>query len=206
MNLFIPKNIQFLKSLKCKIESLPWKIWEYDDIKNKSKYSKKRKKLEGEVMHIQNQLRSYVVTRYCEGELLHEYNNYSFFTQGFIADTFNELNNEAWSKEKKSYLYFTDKLIDFAEAEEIINSIDWRKNITKWFILFVVMGGMTFLLFAETMLTEQIDTIVGHDIKHRLQFILLATMVTSNLLWYKNWRDILPITTSIIGALLGLNL
>lgn len=109
-------------------------------------------------------------------------------------------------REEIIYIYFTDKLIDFAEAEEMINSIDWRKNITKWFILFVVMGGITFLLFAETMLTEQINTVVGYDIKHRLQFLLLATMVTSNLLWYKNWRDIFPITTSIIGAFLGLNL
>lgn len=35
----------------------------------------------GEVMHIQNQLRSYVLTRHGEGGLLHEFYNYSSFTK-----------------------------------------------------------------------------------------------------------------------------
>lgn len=206
MNIFTPNSIRFLKSLKNKIELLPRNIWEDDDIKDVSKYEKKRLKLKGEVMHIQNQLKSYIITRYGEGDLLHEFYEYSFYTKGFIADTFNEINNKAWFEGKKSYLYFIDKLIDFAEAEEVINSIDWRKYITKWFILFVIMSGIALLLFTDTMLTEQINTVVGLDIKHRLQFLLLAAMVTSNLLWHKNWRDLLPLTTSIIGALMGLQL
>ena len=70
-------------------------------------------------MHIQNHIRGYVLAQYGECELLHEFSNYSFFTQGFIANTFHVVNNEAWSNGKKSFLYFTDKLIDFAEAEEI---------------------------------------------------------------------------------------
>lgn len=119
--------------------------------------------------------------------------HYSFFTQGFIADTFNVVNNEAWSNGKKSFLYFTDKLIDFAEAEEIVHSIDWRKNIIKWFILFVIIGLIVFLLFAETVLTAPITAILSNEIKPKLQVLLLATMIASNLLWYKNWRDLLPI-------------
>ena len=116
------------------------------------------------------------------------------------------VNNEAWSNVKKSFLYFTDKLIDFAEAEEIVNSIDWRRNIIKWFILFVIIGLIVFLLFAETILADSITAILSNEIKPKLQVLLLATMIASNLLWYKNWRDLLPITTSILGALLGLNL
>ena len=137
---------------------------------------------------------------------LHEFSHYSFFTQGFIADTFNVVNNEAWSNGKRSFLCLIDKLIDFAEAEEIVNSIDWRRNIIKWFILFVIIGLIVFLLFAETVLTDPITAILSNEIKPKLQVLLLATMIASNLLWYKNWRDLLPITTSILGALLGLNL
>ena len=95
-------------------------------------------------------------------------------------------------------------MIDFAEAEEFVNSIDWRNNIIKWFILFVIIGLIVFLLFAETVLTDSITAIFSNEIKLKLQVLLLATMITSNLLWYKNWRDFLPITTTIIGALLGL--
>lgn len=200
------KNIRFLKKVKCRIEALPWSIWENEDTIDKLQYDKKRKRLKGEVMHIQNRIRGYILAQYGEGDLLHEFSHYSFFTQGFIADTFNVVNNEAWSNGKKSFLCFTDKLIDFAEAEEFVNSIDWRKNIIKWLILFVIIGLIVFLLFAETVLTDPITAIFSNEIKPKLQVLLLATMIASNLLWYKNWRDILPITTTILGALLGLNL
>ncbi len=198
------KNIRFLKNVKRRIEALPWSIWENEDTKDDLQYDKKRKRLKGEVMHIQNQIRGYILAQYGEGDLLHEFSHYSFFTQGFIADTFNVVNNEAWSNGKNSFLCFTDKLIDFAEAEEFVNSIDWRNNIIKWFILFVIIGLIVFLLFAETVLTDSITAIFSNEIKLKLQVLLLATMITSNLLWYKNWRDFLPITTTIIGALLGL--
>lgn len=200
------KNIRFLQKIKCRIEALPWDVWENEDTKDASKYDKKRKMLKGEVMHIQNQIRGYILARYGEGELLNEFSHYTFFTQGFIVDTFNVVNNEAWSKGKKSFLYFTDKLIDFAEAEETVNSIDWRKNIIKWLILFVIIGLIIFLLFAETVFTDTITTILSNEIKPKLQVLLLATMIVSNILWHKNWRDLLPITTSILGTLLGLNL
>ena len=200
------KNIRFLKKVKCRIEALPWSIWENEDTIDKLQYDKKRKRLKGEVMHIQNRIRGYILAQYGEGDLLHEFSHYSFFTQGFIADTFNVVNNEAWSNGKKSFLCFTDKLIDFAEAEEFVNSIDWRKNIIKWLILFVIIGLRVFLLFAETVLTDPITAIFSNEIKPKLQVLLLATMIASNLLWYKNWRDILPITTTTLGALLGLNL
>ena len=200
------KNIRFLKKVKCRIEALPWSIWKNEDTIDNLQYDKKRKRLKGEVMHIQNHIRGYILAQYGECDLLHEFSHYSFFTQGFIADTFNVVNNEAWSNGKRSFLCLIDKLIDFAEAEEIVNSIDWRRNIIKWFILFVIIGLIVFLLFAETVLTDPITAILSNEIKPKLQVLLLATMIASNLLWYKNWRDLLPITTSILGALLGLNL
>ena len=97
-------------------------------------------------------------------------------------------------------------MIDFAEAEEIVHSIDWRKNIIKWFILFVIIGLIVFLLFAGPVLTDPINAILSNETKPKLQVLLLATMIVSNLLWYKNWRDLLAITTTILGALVGLNL
>ena len=171
------KNIRFLKNVKRRIEALPWSIWENEDTKDDLQYDKKRKRLKGEVMHIQNQIRGYILAQYGEGDLLHEFSHYSFFTQGFIADTFNVVNNEAWSNGKNSFLCFTDKLIDFAEAEEFVNSIDWRNNIIKWFILFVIIGLIVFLLFAETVLTDSITAIFSNEIKLKLQVLLLATMI-----------------------------
>jgi hypothetical protein len=100
------KNIRFLKKVKCRIEALPWSIWENEDTIDKLQYDKKRKRLKGEVMHIQNRIRGYILAQYGEGDLLHEFSHYSFFTQGFIADTFNVVNNEAWSNGKKSFLCF----------------------------------------------------------------------------------------------------
>lgn len=198
------KDIRFLKRIRCRIEALPWNVWDFEDTKDSSKYDKKRKMLKGEVMHIQNQIRGYILARYGEGDLLHEFSHYSFFTQGFIADPFNEVNNEAWTKGKKSFLCFTDKLMDFAKAEEIVKSIDWRRNIIKWLVLFVIMGIIAFLLFEETVLTDMITSILSNEFKPKLKVLLLATMIVSNILWHKNWRDLLPITTSILGALIGL--
>ena len=86
------KNIRFLKNVKRRIEALPWSIWENEDTIDDLQYDKKRKRLKGEVMHIQNQIRGYILAQYGEGDLLHEFSHYSFFTQGFIADTFNVVN------------------------------------------------------------------------------------------------------------------
>lgn len=47
------KDIRFLKKIRCRIEALPWSVWENEDTKDKSQYDKKRKILKGEVMHIQ---------------------------------------------------------------------------------------------------------------------------------------------------------
>ena len=47
---FMEKNIRFLQKIKCRIEALPWDVWENEDTKDASKYDKKRKMLKGEVM------------------------------------------------------------------------------------------------------------------------------------------------------------
>ena len=43
------KNIIFLKMIRCRIEALPWSVWENEDIKDESKYDKKIKRLKGRV-------------------------------------------------------------------------------------------------------------------------------------------------------------
>ena len=73
------KNIRFLKKVKCRIEALPCSIWENKDTEDGSHYDKKRKRLKGEVMHIQNHIRGYILAKYGEGDLLHEFSEYSFF-------------------------------------------------------------------------------------------------------------------------------
>ena len=41
------KDIRFLKEIRCRIEALPWSVWENEDTKDQSQYNKKRKKLKG---------------------------------------------------------------------------------------------------------------------------------------------------------------
>lgn len=80
-------------------------------------------------MHIQNHIRGYVIAKYGEGELSKEFSEYSFFTRGYRTNTFNIENNKAWSRGKEYFLYFIDKLIDFAEAENKCESVDWKKKL-----------------------------------------------------------------------------
>lgn len=41
--------------------------------------------------------------------------------------------------------------------------------------------------------------------KCKLQLILGIIMVAFNIIWYKNWKDLLPLTTAILGVLIGAN-
>lgn len=203
MNIFMPKNLRFLHEINSRIKNLPEEIWNDKDISSPN-YDIKRKKLIGEVMHIRNKISGYIIARYGEGDLIKEFCDYSFFTRGNITNTFNIANNEAWAKGKHSYLYFVEKLIDFAESEEIINSKNWWIDIAKWFVLFVILGVAVIFLFSEIRFSDHFDIVVNMPIKSKFQILLLVTLITSNCLWYKNWRDILPLTTSVGGTILGM--
>ena len=96
-NLFTHKNIKYLYRLKCEIQELPWEIWTDNDVHDPN-YKQKRIQLIGKVMHIQNRIRGYVIAKYGEGELSKEFSEYSFFTIGYRANTFNVENNKAWSR------------------------------------------------------------------------------------------------------------
>lgn len=59
-----------------------------------------------------------------------------------------------------------------------------------------------FLLFGAN---DLIKSLFGDiEIKKKLQFTLCIMMITANIIWAKNWKELLPITTSFIGALVGL--
>jgi len=198
------KVLKFLRNIKSDIESLPWAIWEDEDVHDPN-YDVKRKNLYGRVMHIQNRTRAFVLKKYGEGELSKEFASYSFFTKGYIANTFNDVNNEAWCKGKKSYLYFIGKLIDFEEAEEQITSTDWPRLITKWIVLILVGITAGFVLFYNP-IQSQLEPHIGEvAVKLKMQILLCVIITTANLLWTKHWRELLPLTTSAIGAVVGMN-
>lgn len=202
-NIFIPRNIKFLRNLKKDVERLPLKIWEYEDIENPN-YHLKRKMLIGTVMHIDNKILSYVNSKYGNNELWSEFQSYSLIPQnGILYEPFHEENNRIWKKGRCSYLYFLDKLIDYAESEEFFNSFEWRKEQMRWCVLIIFAIVLTFLLFFTDIQIAAIS-INGIGLKIKILLFLSILMVTANLLWYKNWREILPISTSLIIALIGL--
>ena len=194
------KKVRFLIGLRKEIDNLPWKIWEYKDEDNPN-YDAKRKELVGRVMHIENKIWSYILNYHkC---LADDFKRCAFFPIGMRFDPFNEENNTAWKKGKMDYLRFIDKLLDFAEAERIYESIDVKKLLIKslWFTaVFLILCCIIFL-----------DKIVniedyGIDYKFRFQLVFFAAVSLLNIIWYKNWRDFFPVTTAIGGALLGLHL
>lgn len=205
MGIFTSNNINFLRNLQSEINDIPWALWEDKDV-NDPDYPTKRKLLIGKVMHIQNRLKCYVLSRYGDGDLSKEFSSYTFFTKGYMTNTFNVVNNDAWSSGKKSYLYFIDKLLDFAESEEEFNQVNWRKEILKWLLFCGITAMLIFLLFSNLLYNEGLMILSDVEFKTKIQFILCVIMITANLIWYKNWKDLLPITTSFIGALVGLEI
>lgn len=194
------KKVRFLVTLRKEVDNLPWKIWENEDVDNPN-YDVKHKDLLGRVMHIQNKILSYVYHNHkCLEE---EFKRYSFFPIGMRFNTFNDENNKAWKNGKMDYLYFLDKLIDFAEAEEIYESVDVKKLIIK-LSSFIA----TFIISCCAIFSDKIfiTTDFGIDYRLRFQLVFFAAIVLMNIIWYKNWKDLFPITTGIAGALLGLQM
>lgn len=202
----LSKNKRFLCSIKKEVQDLPWALWENEDIEN-SNYPLKRKNLIGKVMRIENRIRSYVSNKYGSGELLDEFSGYSFFTtkKGYVMDPFNIENNRAWKSGKKAYLYFTDKLLVFAESEDYLNSIDFKKAIVQWIIFLGVVLFSFLLVFSAFIPNEVMSSMNDAKFKFKLQLILGIIMVAFNIIWYKNWKDLLPLTTAILGVLIGAN-
>lgn len=63
-DLFLARDLLFLQKLKVEVENLPDKIWDYNDCHDLEKYSIKRKKLIGIVMHLSNKISSYISKKY----------------------------------------------------------------------------------------------------------------------------------------------
>lgn len=120
-------------------------------------------------------------------------------------DPFNIENNRAWERGKKAYLYFTDKLLDFAESEDYLNSIDFKKAIVQWIIFLGVVLFSFLLVFSAFIPNEVMSSLNDTKFKFKLQLILGIIMVAFNIIWYKNWKDLLPLTTAILGVLIGAN-
>lgn len=198
--MFESSNLRFLKQLKKDVSSLPWDIWEESDI-NDPNYSKKRKILIGKVMHIDYKLHGYITKKYGNGELLNELSNYSFFTKGFIADTFNVVNNDAWRKGRSSFLCFIDKLIDFAESEEIIESEGFKTTLLKLILLFAVVAFTSVVVFCD-LIFNNINFTLELSTKLRAFIIIGSFVISSCLLWKEKKEVTIPICATFVGALL----
>ena len=192
-------DLQFLRQIRNDIDKLPYQIWENSDI-NDPEYPNKRKKLIGKVMHIDNKLQGYLTKKYKDSSLQAEFSNYSFFTKGYVANTFNVVNNDAWRQGRSSFLCFVDKLIDFAECENALESESMKSVLFKVtlliFISFVALG-LAFLDFVVPDISFPISILM----KHRLFFVIGVLVISSFFMWKR--RDItIPLVTTYLGALL----
>lgn len=192
-------DLRFLRQIRNDINKLPYQIWENSDI-NDPEYPNKRKKLIGKVMHIDNKLQSYLTKKYKDSSLQAEFSHYSFFTKGYVANTFNVVNNDAWREGRSSFLCFVDKLIDFAECEnalesESMKSVFFRVTLLV-FILFVSLG-LAFLDYIVPDISFPIPILM----KHRLFFVMGVLVISSFFMWKR--RDFtIPLVTTYLGALL----
>ena len=194
-------DLQFLRQIRNDIDKLPYQIWENSDI-NDPEYPNKRKKLIGKVMHIDNKLQSYLTKKYKDSSLQAEFSNYSFFTKGYVANTFNVVNNDAWRQGRSSSLCFVDKLIDFAECENALESESMKSvlfKVTLLIFISVVSLGLAFLDFVVPDISFPISILM----KHRLFFVIGVLVISSFFMWKR--RDItIPLVTTYLGALLDI--
>ena len=198
--MFESSNLRFLRQIKEEVSKLPWEIWEESDIKDPN-YSKKRKGLIGKVMHIDYKLQGYIVKKYGNGELLKELSNYSFFTKGFKTNTFNVANNDAWKEGKSSFLCFIDKLIDFAECEDLIESEGIKRTLLKLLFLLATVVITSIVVFSD-LIIDEINFPFELSTKIRV-FIITGSFVLSTFFLWKDKKDVtIPICATFFGAIL----
>lgn len=197
--MFESSDLRFLRQIRNDIDKLPYQIWENSDI-NDPEYPNKRKKLIGKVMHIDNKLQGYLTKKYKDSSLQAEFSNYSFFTKGHVANTFNVVNNDAWREGRSSFLCFVDKLIDFAECENTLETESIKSVFFKVFLLIVILFVSSSLAFLDLIVPDISfpDSIV---MNHRLFFVIGILVISSFFIWKR--RDItIPLVTTYLGALL----
>lgn len=191
-------DITFLKEIKRIIEDLPEKIWDNSDY-DSSDYIKKRKLLLGKVMHLENKISAYVIRKYGNDSILNkEFCCYSFFPpNGTMFDTFNVANNEYWEKGKRSYLYFIDKLIDYAEIENLYTFKVLGVIIFKWVILILIALITSIIVCSNSFLPSTIITHLEGTINKGFVVILIS-LFTALILWPRKWTTLLPILFAVL--------
>ena len=202
--MFESPNIRFLRQIRENVSNLPWEIWDESDIDDPD-YTKKRKILIGKVTHIDYKLQGYITKKYGNGDLLKELSHYSFFTKGYITNTFNVANNDAWSEGKSFFLCFIDKLIDFAESEEVVESEGIKKTLLKLFVLLMTAAVTTIVVFSDLIFND-ITFPIEINTKLRVFIIIGVSVLTTCILW-KDKKDMtIPICATFLGALLDWSL
>lgn len=152
-------------------------------------------------MHIDYKLQGYITKKYGNGELLKELSNYSFFTKGFKTNTFNVANNAAWKEGKSSFLCFIDKLIDFAECEDAIESEGIKRTLLKLLFLLSAVGITSIVIFSDFIIN---DINFPFELSTKLRvFVIIGSFVLSVCLLWKEKKEVtIPICATFLGALL----
>lgn len=192
------KRITFLETLKDSICSLPNTIAHKSGVTDEE-YHNYRKETVTKLMHLDNQIACYLRKYYGDSSQFDtEFKSYSFFPKGFIPDPYHIENDRYWVGGKKDYLYFIDKLIDYAKTEEQLSFAVTKKLIFKLFVLLFISICSFFFLFVKDNFPENIKMISdGYIAKTLLLFIIM--LGTSLILWIKEWRTLLPLLFAMIA-------
>ena len=184
----VNNNKAVLLKLKREVESLPNGIWTEEDYKkvrvddsvlkeiNKQEYESKRLHLKKKVMHLENKIGAYVRKEFGEtSDLLKEFNNYSFFPNDFIVNSFNIVENEYWHRGKCLFLYFIDKLIDEKQVRDELASTGF-KGFLRLLLYLLIMVFIYAYLFEYD---EYPDILVPYlnDIYKRILLFIMAVFL-----------------------------
>lgn len=63
-------------------------------------------------------------------------------------------NNDAWKEGKSSFLCFIDKLIDFAECEDVIESEGIKRTLLKLLFLLATVVITSIVVFSDLIINE----------------------------------------------------
>lgn len=187
---------RYLKALKEDVLSLPESIWDFEDEKSET-YSLKLKLLCKRIVEIDDEINDYI-RKYENNnkQLKTEFSRYSFSpNDGFIYDPFSDIYNKAWSRGKKEYVSFIEKLYFLLNQEKIGKRKEIKKNLKKIACLLVIMSLSIGFFFTSNAANNIIYFVLINKIK--LFFIVFIGLISIISLWPKARKNIFSFLTSI---------
>lgn len=198
MDFLSSKRIAFLNKLRNEVCSLPDTIAQNGNVSDEE-YHDYRKSVVIKLSHLDNQISCYLNRYYSDKSVFcEEFKSYSFFPKGILFDSYNVENDRYWVRGKKDYLRFLDKLIDYAKTENQLKNGDTTKLILKLFVLLFVSVCTFFYLFVKEDLPMNIQMFLDGYIA-KILILIVISLGTSLLLWFKEWRTLLPLLFTVIA-------